>query len=110
MEIPSGSIEIQTGLWLYEYNMVISGVTYLKRKLYSGEGYCFYQTSQPENYDEDGNLLPLEQRIYAQYASLGFDMSSWTHEQLNAEFVSVPVQDGYEIVSVGTQQPETETK
>lgn len=100
-EIPEGSVEIQTGLFLHEYQQTIGVNTYTFRKLYSAEGYCYYDVEQPENYDEDGNLLPAEQRVYAQYSALGIGQSSWTYEQLNAKYISVPVQDGFEIVSVG---------
>lgn len=106
-EIPEGSIEIQPGLWLYEYQRVIAGTTYTNRKLYSSEGYCFWQVSQPENYDEEGNLKPESERVYAQYALLSNSLTSWTYEQLNAEFISVPVQEGFEIVSVS--QPTVES-
>ena len=101
-EIPEGSVEIQTGLWLYEQQRVVAGTTYTTRKLYSAEGYCFYDIERPENYDEEGNLKPAEERMYAQYAALAVSMSSWTYDQLNARYISVPVQDGYEIVSVQT--------
>lgn len=99
-EIPEGSVEIQTGLFMYQYNVVIAGTTYLKRELYSSEGYCFYDVDQVENYDEEGNLKPENERVYAQYSSLSLMQSNWTYEQLNAKYISVPVQDGYEIVSV----------
>ena len=56
-----------------------------------------FLTSYYENYDEEGNLLPLEQRVFAQYAST----ACRTIEQLNENYVSVPVQEGYEIVSAG---------
>ena len=59
-EIPSGSVEIQTGLWLYTYNKTISGTEYTFRQLFSSEGYCFYD-----------NTLPEENRIYYQWVSLG---------------------------------------
>lgn len=104
--IPEGSVEIQTGLWLHEQERIIGGNTYILRKLYSAEGYCFWQVSQPENYDEEGNLKPESERVYAQHAVLGSNTVSWTYEQLNAEFISVPVQDGFEIVSVN-QSTET---
>ena len=105
-EIPAGSVEIQTGLYLYEYQKTIGGNTYTFRQLYSAEGYCFYDVTD-EVYDDEGNLIPADQvqpnqRRYAQYASLAISMSSWTYEQLNARFISVPVQDGYEIVSAPT--------
>lgn len=102
-EIPEGSIEIQTGLWLYEYTRVIGNTTYTFRKLYSAEGYCFWEVKQPENYvdgDINGELLPLEQRVFAQYAALA--ISYTTIEQINADFISVPVEEGYEIVSAGS--------
>ena len=105
--IPDGSVEIQTGLWMYEQQRVIAGTTYTTRKLYSAEGYCFYDVEQVENYDEEGNLKPAEERVYAQHAVLSISQSSWTYDQLNAKYISVPVQDGYEIVSTGTQ---TETE
>ncbi len=94
-EIPAGSVEVQTGLWAYWYTWTVSGTTYGRYKLYSEEGYCFY--CPDENLDENGNLLPENQRVYAQYRST----TCQTIEEVNARFVSVPVQDGYEIVSVG---------
>ena len=102
-EIPEGSVEIQTGLYLYEYTQTIGTREYTFRKLYSSEGYCFYDLSD-EYYDEEGNLIPESevqpsQRIYYQYQSLAINYSSWTYEQLNAQFISVLVDDSYEIVS-----------
>lgn len=109
-EIPTGSIEIQTGLYLCETNVVIAGTTYLRRELYSAENYCFYDNTE-EIYDDEGNLIPDEevlptQRKYAQYRGLAISFSTWTYEQLNARFISVPVQDGFEIVSI-SQETET---
>lgn len=101
--IPEGSTEIQTGLWAAENHFIFNGIPQMFYDLYSAEGYCFWEVNQPENYDEDGNLLPLEQRCFAQYART----ACRTIDDLNANFVSVPVQDGYEIVSVGTN---TETE
>lgn len=94
-EIPAGAVEIQTGLYWHTVDKVIGGVTYTFGYLYSAEGYCFYDLTQPENYDEEGNLRPPENRIYAQYASVpvSTDLSV---------YVSVPVEPGYEIVSAGT--------
>lgn len=94
--IPEGAVEIQTGLWAAVNYFTVGSVTYTFYDIYSAEGYCFWEIQQPENYDEDGNLLPLEQRVYAQYMSTGYR----TIEDLNANFESVPYQEGYEIVSV----------
>lgn len=96
-EIPAGSVEVQTGLWAY-LNPVTS-----KYKLYSAEGYCFYDVTDEMNYDpETGDLLPENERTYAQYRST----VCTTIEQINARFVSVPVQDGYDILNKPT---DTET-
>ena len=96
--IPEGSIEIQTGLWAAENHYTVGGNPRMRYDLYSAEGYCFWNVNQPENYDEDGNLLPLEQRVYAQYSRTAYT----TIDQLNENYVSVPVQPGYEIVSAGS--------
>lgn len=96
--IPEGSTEIQTGLWAAEVHYTFNGQPRMCYDLYSAEGYCFWEVNQPENYDEYGELLPLEQRVFAQYAATSYR----TIDALNENFISVPVQDGYEIVSAGT--------
>ena len=99
--IPEGSVEVQTGLWAYLNSFTWNGTTYSNYRLYSAEGYCFYDLTIPENWVDGivgGELVPAEQRIYAQYQSTTYT----TIEQINADIVSVPVQDGYEIVSVGS--------
>ena len=93
-EIPEGATEIQTGLYWHVVERVIGGNTYRFGYLYSAEGYCFYDTLTPENFDEEGNLKPAEERLYATYASVPVDTDL-------SLFISVPVQPGYEIVSVG---------
>lgn len=94
--IPDGSVEIQTGLWAYLNSFTVGGTTYAFYDLYSAEGYCFYDVSNTINQDEEGNLLPPNQITYAQYACTSYT----TIEALNAVYVSVPVEEGYEIVSV----------
>lgn len=96
--IPEGSIEIQTGLWAYLHTYTVNDVTASYYEIFSAEGYCFWEVNQPENYDEDGNLKPESERVYAQYAALAQCID--TIEKINAEFISVPVQEGFEIVSV----------
>lgn len=97
MPIPEGSIEVQTGLYAYWDTWTLNGKPRGRYEIYSSEGYCFWEVSQPENYDEEGNLLPLEQRVFAQYAAT----TCQTIEEVNEQFISVPVQEGYEIVSAG---------
>ena len=98
-EIPAGSIEIQTGLWAYWYTFTVLGTTYGRYELYSAEGYCFWEVEQPKNYDEESNLKPLEQRVFATYAATAYT----TVDELNANFISVPYEEGYEVVSAPTQ-------
>lgn len=93
-EIPDGSVEIQEGLYVYDYQGVIGGKSYIFRRLYSAEGYCFYDLEQPENYDEDKNLKPPAERVYLEYSALAVSQSSWTHEQLNARYISVSNKGG----------------
>lgn len=95
--IPEGSIEIQTGLWAAEnWHPSFSGDMVMHYTLYSSEGYCFWEVNQPENYDEEGNLKPLEQRVFAQYAITAYS----TISELNENFISVSYEEGYEVVSV----------
>lgn len=91
--IPEGSIEVQTGLWAWLRTYTFNGQIRQRYNLYSSEGYCFYL---PENnLDEEGNLLPENQRMYYQYMISVYT----TIDEINAEVVSVPVQDGYEIAN-----------
>ena len=99
-EIPATAVEVQTGLWADLVTVTFGSMTRTKYNLYSAEGYCFYMLSDPANYvdgDTAGELLPENERVYAQYAATAYT----TIEQINADVVSVTVQDGYEIVSVG---------
>lgn len=103
-------IELQAGLFLEEYTMTIGSKVYICRNLHSADGYCFYD-NEAEIYDDEGNLVAPEDvrpemRVYSQNMSLAIQFSSWTHEQLNARFISVPIQEGWEIVSVGNNHEE----
>ena len=100
-EIPEGSIEAQPGLWAYLKQYTVGGQPRARYILYASQGYVFYNVKQPENYDEEGNLLPVEDRVYATYAS----SVCTTIEDVNANFISVPYEEGYEVVSVGTGNP-----
>ena len=95
--IPTGSVEIQTGLWLHTSSFTVGGVTYERRHLYSSEGYCFYDKTV-EICDEEGNVIPDEdvlpnQRTYMTYSSLG------KYTDVN-NYVSVLAQPDFEIVSL----------
>ena len=105
-EIPTGSVEIQTGLWLHEEPKTINGTEYTVRQLFSAEGYCFYDLAD-EYYDDEGNQIPESevqptQRIYYQYMVLSSYINSV--EAINAQFVSVPVQEGFEIANANDHE------
>ena len=74
-EIPSTAVEIQTGLWLNQTPVVVLGNNYTQYELYSSEGYCFYNNTWAE-----------EERIYWQYASLGFT-------DISADYTSIPISE-----------------
>jgi hypothetical protein len=86
MKIPTGAIKIQEGLYLLETPFKVLGVEYIRRELYSADGYHFWERTQPENYNEDGELLPLEERQFATYAILSAYYT--TAELINADFKS----------------------
>lgn len=92
--IPEDAFLIKTGLYCYEYTVTVGNITRVIWRLYSAEGYCFYDLQQPENYDEEGNLLPADQLVYAQFMSMPKD-----EEYVENNIISVPVQPGYEIVN-----------
>ena len=85
---------LKEGLYYRAYDVTFGVITYTVWELFSENGWCFYDLAQPENYDEDGRLLPPENRVYAQYMKMRAD------EKRLAELICVPVEDGYEIVSV----------
>lgn len=78
---------------MHEYQKTINGQTYTLRDLYAGDGCCFWNRAQPENY-RDGKyrpaeLLPPKKRHYLTFAKLSIEQSKWSHERINAQFVSV---------------------
>lgn len=98
-EIPSTAVEIQTGLW----QDIVVGTSVTYSRLYSAEGYCFYDT-YVEYYDEEGNLITDESvlctmRTYVQYASTPMTNPA----DINEHFKSVPVDPSYDIVSKPNQ-------
>lgn len=103
-EIPEAAVEVQTGLW-WEYTPFVYGDrTIHLGNLYASEGYCFYDLMTPENFDEDGNLVPEDARLYATYATC----LCATADEVNVMYFSVPYQEGYEVVSTPSNPPVTE--
>ena len=96
-EIPAGSIEIQPGLWAELHTYTVGGNIRTRYNLYAATGYCFYSLNVPENFDEEGNLNPPEERLYATFMSCPPSMSI---EDINSMIFCVVVEEGYEIVSI----------
>ena len=99
-EIPSNAVQIQTGLYWELRSFVVGGVTHYGSRLYSTQGYCFYDKTV-EYYDEEGNVITDEEtlktmRIYMQYCST----PETTQEALNNRYLSIPIEEGFEIVSI----------
>lgn len=92
-EIPEGSVQVQVGLYWYTYQKVIAGNTHTFGQLFSSEGYCFYDLTVPENFDDEGNLKPASERVYSTWMSCVYT----TAEEINANIISVPYEEGYEI-------------
>lgn len=91
---------LQTGLYKELVTEYAGSLTITYTKLHSADGYCFYDLLE-EVYDEEGNVIPPEdvqpnQRIYSQYAITPITDNA----ELNARFISVPVDPSYEIISV----------
>ena len=99
--IPEGAFLFKEGLYILETTVTFGSMTRIKWELYSADGWCFYDLQQAENYDEEGNLLPPAERVYAQYMIM-----TKNEDRVTNDIISVPVEDGYEIVSV---TPGTET-
>ena len=91
-EIPNTAVQIQTGLYWDLHSFTIGGVTHYNSRLYSSDGYCFYDNTDVY-YDEDGNVITDEEilktmRIYMQFCYT----PETTKEALNARFVSIQIE------------------
>jgi hypothetical protein len=84
-EIPKESKQIQEGLYLHEYSKKIAGKEYAFKQLFAATGYCFYDILQPDNYDEEGNMLPENERLYMSYMSCAYS----SIDEINKNIISV---------------------
>ena len=91
--IHEGAFLYTEGLYILETELVLAGTPITKWELFSAEGYCFYDLTLAENYDEEGNLLPPEQRTYVQYMIMRKDEA-----YVEQNIISVPIEEGYEII------------
>lgn len=89
--IPKSAFLFKEGLYINEYDKSVGKMAWTVWELYSAEGYQFYDLTQPENYDEEGNLVPENERVYAQYMIMRKD-----EKYVTENIISVPIQEGYE--------------
>lgn len=75
-------IEIQVGLSLKKEEKQILDKVLIRIELISSEGYCFYDSNTNE-----------ENRLYYKYMLLNQDYAYKTNEELNEEFVSIPISE-----------------
>ena len=80
--------EIQKGLFAELRTFTHGGVSYSRYDIRSGDGYCFWEKSQAENYNEKGELKPLAERVFSRFGITPYK----TIEEINANFVSVPLE------------------
>lgn len=71
--IPENAFLYKEGLYINEYTLSVSGKTWTIWELFSAKGYCFYDLQIPENYNEEGELLPEENRVHYQYTKMPKD-------------------------------------
>lgn len=88
--IPKGAFLYKEGLYILETNLLLAGRPVIKWELYSAEGWHFYDLQTPENYDEEGNLLPAEQRVYHSYMIMRKDEA-----YVNNNIISEKTEDSY---------------
>lgn len=95
--IPEGAFLYKEGLYIVETTITMGSLTRIKWELYSADGWCFYDLMQAENYVDGivgGELLPENQRVYAQYMIM-----TKNEERVTNELICVPVKEVSEEVS-----------
>lgn len=97
-EIPNTSIQIQEGLYWDLHAFTVKNSTHYSSRLYSSEGYCFYDKTA-EYYDEEGVLITDESILKTMRNYMQFCCTpEVSREDLNNRFVSVPIEDSFTIV------------
>ena len=91
--IPENAFQYKEGLYINEFEASMGTLRWTVWELYSAEGWCFYDLEQPENYDEEGNLLPAENRIYARFMTMRKN-----EEYVTNNIISVPIVGGCESI------------
>lgn len=84
--IPNTAILYKEGLYVVETPVILNGVSIVKWELHSADGYHFYDLKQAENYDENGDLLPIENLHYTRYMIMRKD-----EQYVTDNIISVPI-------------------
>lgn len=92
--IPQEAFIIKEGLKVVEKLVSIGSKSVYKWELYAEEGKCFYDTTIPENYDEEGNLRPENERVYYRYMIMPKDS-----EYVQNNLIVVDYNEDYELVN-----------
>lgn len=71
--IPEKAFLYKEGLYINEYEQTVGSLTWTIWELFADEGYCFYDLQIPENYDEEGELKPANERVYHTYGIIRKD-------------------------------------
>ena len=89
-------VEIQKGLFLEARSFVVNGVFHYNSILHSADGYCFYDKTE-EIYDEERNLVTDVKPTQRRYMR-GIITPITSIEELNSIYVSLPIEDNFEIL------------
>ena len=100
--IPTTAFLYKEGLYIDEYPITVGRMTRTVWELYSADGWCFYDLQIPENYDEEGNLKPANERVYYRYSVMPKD-----EQYVTDNIISVPIEKGLDIINDGSTEEET---
>lgn len=92
--IPKSVFQFKEGLLIAETNLTVANRPFTKWELYAEDGWCFYDLTIPENYDEEGNLRAETERVYYRYSIMRKG-----EQYVTDNIIAVPIQDGYELVN-----------
>lgn len=92
-KIPEDAFNYKEGLYIAQKEMSAGALNWTVWELFSDTGWCFYDLTQPENYDDSGNLLPENQRQYARYCIMRKN-----EEYVTKNIICVPIKSDYEII------------
>ena len=91
--IPENAFQYKEGLYINEFEASMGTLHWTVWELYAVDGWYFYDLEQPENYNEEGELLPPEELVYAKFMTMRKN-----EEYVTNNIIPVPVVPGRESV------------